>query len=103
MDYLQVKPFLTPDDKVFSGSSRASCRAASYYNHVVVRDKKHPLHSEVVGKSMSRAAKSSPRFLGETKNHQCFYLSCHRSFSEARSVMEEYRPRVFTMNEAEAS
>jgi hypothetical protein len=98
-NYCQVKPFLTPEDTVFSVLREPVARVASYYNHVVVRDKNHPLHQEVVGKSIIEAAKTSPRFLNEIRNQQCFYLSGHGFFSEARSVVDEYRPRVFTINQ----
>ncbi len=97
--YCQVKPFLIAEDKIFSVLREPVARVASYYNHVVVRDKNHPLHQEVIGKSITEAAKTSPRFLNEIRDQQCFYLSGHRSFSETRSVMEEYRPRVFTINQ----
>ncbi len=97
--YPQVKQYLTLDDKVFSVLREPVARAASYYNHVVMRDKNHPLHKEVAGKGIIEAAKTSTRFLEAISNHQCFYLSGSRSFSETQAMMPEYRPRVFTVNQ----
>lgn len=97
--YGMVKPFLTPEDQIFSVLREPIARVASYHNHVVVRDKKHPLHQEVIGKSIIEAAKTSPRFLNEIQNQQCFYLSNRRSFLETQSAVQEYGLRVFTINQ----
>ncbi len=98
-DYLQIKPFLTPEDEVFSVVREPIARVASHFNHVAVRDKNHPLRKEVAGKSIVQAAQSSRLFFGEINNHQCWYLSCQRSFLGARPAIEEYRPRLFTVDE----
>jgi hypothetical protein len=98
-DYHQIKPFLTAEDTVFSVVREPIARAASYYNHVAVRDKNHPLHKNIVGKSIVEAANRCPEFRSELTNHQCWYLSCTRSFAQAKSTIEEYMPTIFTVNQ----
>ena len=98
-DYGQVKPYLAPDDFVFSVVREPVELAASHYNQIAVRDGKHPLHQVTVGKTLIEAAKDDKKLFGELSNNQCWYLSRQREFAKAWPIIEEYKPNLYTMRQ----
>ncbi len=95
--YFHIKEFLTLEDKIFSVIRDPIERAFSHYNHILVRDKNHPLHHEIRDRSIIEASKASPRFASEISNHMCLYLSGTRNCEETKSIVLAKRIKIYSM------
>ncbi len=97
--YEQIRNFLAPGDKIYSAIRDPIERVFSYYNHVTVRDPKHPLLDQIRGLRLIEAAEVCSRFRWDITNSQCWYLSGTKKFTDARRVVAAGEIQVFTMSQ----
>jgi Sulfotransferase family len=97
--YGQIRTFLAPGDKMYSVIRDPVERVFSHYNHVAVRDRKHPLHEQIKDLPIIEAAKACPIFRSEITNILCFYLSGTRKFEDAKHVVFTEKIQVYDISQ----
>ena len=97
--YHDIKPFVGPDDRIFSVIREPIERAFSTYNYILLRDKSHPLHPEIANRTIIEAVKASPKFELEINNCICRYLSGTRNFEYTKSIVTDKGIKLYTVDQ----